>query len=120
MSGVTAHPRLSVNSICSMNQSLDEDLALWADLGIDNVGLISPKLDAAWDVSQQAVLDAKLVVSSMSAYPHGIVESLPFTAAVDCDVLYTVSGSFGAVLFEEAAGMFCQEMAPIVAQAQDF
>ena len=120
MSDLTAHPRLSVNSICSMNQSLDQDLALWADLGIDNVGLISPKLDAAWDVSQQAVLDAKLVVSSMSAYPHGIVESLPFTAAVGCDVLYTVSGSFGAVLFEEAAEKFCQEMTPIVAQAQDF
>ncbi len=44
------HPRVSLNSICSMHQSLDEDLALWADLGVDHVGLITPKFDApGWD-----------------------------------------------------------------------
>ena len=64
-----------------MNQSFEDDLALWADLGIDNVGLISPKLEAAgWDESRQAVLDAGLQVSSMSCYRDGIAESLDFTA----------------------------------------
>ncbi len=116
-----AHPRLSVNSICSMNQSFEEDLALWADLGIDTVGLISPKLEAAgWEASERAVSEAKLVVSSMSAYRSGIVESLPFTAAVGCHVLYSVSGGFGAVPWEEAAESFCDEMAPIVAQAEQY
>jgi sugar phosphate isomerase/epimerase len=120
MSGGTwANPRISVNSICSMKQSLQEDLALWSDLGIDNVGLISPKLEAAgWDASRKAVLDAKLLVSSMSAYRDDIRESLPFTAAAGCDVLYTVSGSFGPVLWEEAAERFCKEMVPIVADAE--
>jgi sugar phosphate isomerase/epimerase len=119
--GTWAHPRISVNSICSMNQSFEQDLALWADLGIDNVGLISPKLEAAgWEAGRQAVFDAKLLVSSMSAYRDGISESLPFTAAVGCDVLYTVSGSFGTVPWEEAAERFCEEMVPAVAEAKKY
>ncbi len=115
-----AHPRISVNCICSMKQSFEEDLLLWADLGIDNVGLISPKLEAAgWEASLQAVLEAKLLVSSMSSYRPDIVDSLPFTAAVGCDVLYTVSGSFGSVPWETAAEMFCEETAPAREQAKE-
>jgi sugar phosphate isomerase/epimerase len=118
--GSWAHPRISVNSICSMKQSFQEDLALWSDLGIDNVGLISPKLEAAgWDASQKAVLDAGLLVTSMSSYRDGISESLPFTAAVGCDVLYTVSGSFGPIPWEDAAERFCEAMVPAVAEAKE-
>jgi sugar phosphate isomerase/epimerase len=103
-----------------MRQSLEEDLALWADLGIDHVGLISPKLEAAgWEESQKAVLDANLLVSSMSAYRDAIVDSLPFTAAVGCNALYTVSGSFGTVPWDESAKRFCEEMVPIVARANE-
>jgi len=110
-----------VNSICSMKQSFEADLALWADLGIDNVGLITPKLEASgWKASEQAVLDSKLVVSSMSAYREGIVEALPITAAVGCDVLYTVSGSFGTVPWEEAAARFCEEVRPAADRAAQF
>jgi sugar phosphate isomerase/epimerase len=117
---MSAHPRLSVNSICSLRQSFEEDLALWADLGVRHVGLTSPKVEAAgWEASRQAILDAELVVSSMTGYRDEIVaESLPFTAAVGCDVLYTVSGSAGPVLWEQAAVTFCEEMAPVVAQAK--
>jgi sugar phosphate isomerase/epimerase len=104
-----------------MRQTVEEDVALWTDLGIENVGLISPKLEAAgWRASQQAMLDAKLTVSSMSAYRHEMVESLwPFMAAVGCDALYTVAGSSNGLLWEEAAEIYCQEMAPIVARAKE-
>lgn len=116
--GAWAHPRISVNSICSMGQSFEEDMALWADLGVDNVGLISPKMAAAGpERSAEEVTDAKLIVSSMSTYRPDIVEWLPFTAAVGCEVLYTVTGTFGPVPWEEAARRFCDEMAPVVARA---
>src|SRR4249919_237588 len=112
------HPRISLNSICSMQQSFDEDLALWADLGIDHVGLISPKLDGVgWDVARQAVLDRRLRVSSMSCYPDEIARSLDFSAAVGSEVLYLVPGSGGSLLWEEAAEKFCVDMAPYVARA---
>jgi sugar phosphate isomerase/epimerase len=116
----SVHPRLSVNSICSMTQSFDEDLALWAELGIDHVGLISPKLDAVgWDVGRQAVLDRRLRVSSMSCYKHEITRSLQFTADVGSDILYLVPGSGGSLLWEEAAEQFCEEIAPHVARAAE-
>jgi sugar phosphate isomerase/epimerase len=114
------HPRVSLNSICSMNQSFDEDLALWADLGIDHVGLISPKLDGVgWDAARQAVLDRRLRVSSMSCYRDEIARSLDFSAAVGSEVLYLVPGSGGSLLWEEAAEKFCEEIAPCVARARE-
>jgi sugar phosphate isomerase/epimerase len=109
-----------VNAICSMNQSLDEDIALWADLGVENVGLISPKLElAGWDVSREAVLDTGLLVSSMSCYKPGIAESLEFAAAVGTSVLYIVSGSAGSAPWEDAARQLCEDLAPLVAQGTE-
>ena len=103
-----------------MQQGFDADLALWAELGIDNVGLISPKLEAfGWAESQKAVGEGGLIVSSMSAYRPDIVDSLPFTTAVGCDVLYTVSGGYGPVPWVEAAGQFAADMEPIVARAEE-
>jgi sugar phosphate isomerase/epimerase len=114
------HPRLSVNSICSMHQSLDEDLALWADLGIDHVGLISPKFDAAgWDAGRKAVLDAGLRVSSMSCYRDGTAQSLEFTPTVGSNVLYVPPGRADARPWEEQAEQFCEEMAPAAARASE-
>jgi sugar phosphate isomerase/epimerase len=120
IAGVSTHPRVSLNSICSMTQSFDEDLALWEDLGIDHVGLISPKFDAfGWDAGRQVVLDRGLRVSSMSCYKHEIADSLEFTAAVDSNVLYFVPGSGGSLLWEEAAEKFCEDMAPYVTRADE-
>jgi sugar phosphate isomerase/epimerase len=103
-----------------MNQSLDEDLALWADLGVEHVGLISPKFDlVGWDEGRRAVLDAGLRVSSMSCYKDGVAQSLEFSAAVGADVLYIVSGGAGAVPWDEAAEEFCAEMAPQVARGKE-
>ena len=112
------HPRLSVNSICSMHQSLDEDLALWADLGVDHVGLISPKFDAAgWDAGRQAVLDAGLRVSSMSCYRGGTARSLEFAPTVGTDVLYVPPGRADARPWEAQAEQFCEDMAPAAKRA---
>lgn len=113
------HPRLSVNGICSMHQSLDEDLALWADLGVDHVGLISPKFEAAgWDAGRQAVLDAGLRVSSLSCYRDGIDTWLERTTALGTDVLYVPAGRATAYPWEAAAEEFCRDLAPHVERAK--
>jgi sugar phosphate isomerase/epimerase len=114
------HARISVNSICSMNQSLEEDLALWADLGIDHVGLITPKFDApGWDAGRRAVLDAGLRVSSVSCYRDGIAESVELTAALGSHILYVPPGRAGAIPWEEAAETFGQDTAPLVVRAKE-
>jgi sugar phosphate isomerase/epimerase len=114
------HPRVSLNSICSMTQTFEEDLALWEDLGVDHVGLITPKLEAfGWDASRQAVLDRRLRLSSISCYRHELAHALEFTASLDTNVLYFVPGSGGSLLWEEAADEFCDEMAPHVKRAEE-
>jgi sugar phosphate isomerase/epimerase len=116
---VSAHRRLSVNAISSMKQSFDEDVELWANLGVNHVGLISPKLESAgWDASRQAVLDAGLLVSSVSCYRDGIMASLEFAVAVGTDVLYIVPGSPGSTPWEEVAETFCEDLAPLVARGK--
>jgi sugar phosphate isomerase/epimerase len=114
------HPRVSLNSICSMHQSFAEDLALWEELGVEHVGLISPKLDDfGWDTARREVLERGLRVSSMSCYWDGIAESLEFTAEVGSEVLYMVPGSGGSLLWEEAAERYCEAMVPWVARADE-
>jgi hypothetical protein len=38
------HPRLSVNALCSLNWSFDQDLALWRALGVKRAGLLAAKI----------------------------------------------------------------------------
>ena len=112
------HARLSVNAICSMSQSLKEDIALWADLGIGNVSLISPKLEpVGWEASRELVTGAGLNVSSMSCYMEGMVPSVDFAGAIGTGMLYTVTGTAGPAAWEDAAEAFCREVAPHVARA---
>ena len=114
------HPRVALNSISSLLQSLDDDLALWADLGVEHVGLISPKLDApGWDVARDAVLDAGLEVSSMSCYPEELARSIEFTAAVNSHVLYLPTGPGESWHWDAAAARYCEEMAPLVARGKE-
>jgi sugar phosphate isomerase/epimerase len=103
-----------------MHQSLDEDIAMWAELGIEHVGLITPKFDAVGrDVGRRAVLDAGLRVSSMSCYRDEIADALELTVGVGADVLYVPPGRAGPVPWEEAARAFCEEVAPLVAQGKE-
>jgi sugar phosphate isomerase/epimerase len=114
------HPRLSLNAICSMRQSFDDDLALWEELGIDHIGLISPKLaDYGWERSHEAVLERGLRISSVSTYWDLMDESIEFTAAIGAKVLYTMTGSGGSLLWEEAAEGFVETVAPWVARASE-
>jgi sugar phosphate isomerase/epimerase len=40
------HPRLSVSEMCTYPWSFAEELELWDELGVRQVGVIEPKLDA--------------------------------------------------------------------------
>lgn len=103
-----------------MRQPLGEDLELWKTLGIEHVGLIAPKLEAAgWEESRKLIAGSGLQVGTMSAYRHEMPGSLPFTAAVGCDILYTVSGPGNGLPWEQAAETFCGDIAPLVTQARE-
>jgi sugar phosphate isomerase/epimerase len=60
------HPRLSVSAVSSWRCTLDEDLALWDEIGIDHVGLSLRKLEEhGIDSAIDRIRDAGLRVSNV-------------------------------------------------------
>lgn len=60
------HPQVSVSAVSSVQWTLDEDLAFWAEAGIDHVGLSLRKLEAAGiDGAARRVAAAGLRVSNI-------------------------------------------------------
>ena len=107
------HPRLSVNSLSSVMQTLPDDIAMWHDLDVDNVGLISPKIEmVGWDAARALVSDAGLRVSNISIEQHVVMESLELAAALGAGVVYLCSGAPAGRTWEEAAEIFCEAIAP--------
>jgi len=112
---VSVHPRVSVNSLSSLSQSLLDDVAMWHGLGVDHVGLMSPKLEAVgWDVARNVIVDAHLRVSTLATNQPVIAEALEFAARTGADSVYVQSGAPGTRTWEEAADAFCEEFGPLV------
>jgi sugar phosphate isomerase/epimerase len=113
-----AHPRISVNSLSSFRQSFDDDLALWKELGVEHVGLISPKMEAIGWKNAPTLVEG-LRVSNIAAEVHVLHESIDLAAMVGADVVYICSGTIGARLWEQAAAAFVTDMKPFVDHARE-
>jgi sugar phosphate isomerase/epimerase len=114
------HPRLSVNSLSSVMQTFPDDITMWRELGVDNVGLISPKIEmVGWDTARELIADAGLRVSNISIEQHVVMESLDLAAALGAGVVYLCSGGAGSRTWEEAAEGFCEGIAPAAARARE-
>ena len=114
------HPRISVNSLSSLYQSLTDDIAMWRQLGVTHVGLISPKVEAVgWDEARLLLADAGLRVSNVSTEEHVVTESLDLAVAAGAGCVYICSGGAGALPWEEAAVAFGTRIAPVAARAND-
>jgi sugar phosphate isomerase/epimerase len=115
---VTTYIPVSISQECSLHQPITDDIAMWRDLGIDLVGLISPKLEPVdWDV--RLVTDAGLQVCSIGAELANLDRAFEFAAAVGADSVWTCTGPLGARTWEQAADDFCQSIAPAVRRAAD-
>jgi sugar phosphate isomerase/epimerase len=100
------HPRLSVSAISSYALTFEQDLELWAELGIRSVGLYLPKLDAAGlDHAVEQVRAAELAVSTIAC--RGFALSQPDTWAqrrVALDVAVDAAAAVGAACLFVTAG----------------
>jgi sugar phosphate isomerase/epimerase len=113
---VSVHPRLSVNEECAGGLPVAGELSFWKELGVENVGVISPKLEEiGWDTGTFAA--AGLRVDNIGTEERVLGESLDFAAAVGADSVWFTSGTIGSRLWEEAADAFCERIAPWVARA---
>ena len=91
---------------------------MWRDLGIDVVGLISPKLElVGWDAG--LITDAGLQVSSIGVDMAGLEKAIEYAASVGADSVWTCTGPLGARSWEQATDDFCQSIAPAVSTAAE-
>jgi sugar phosphate isomerase/epimerase len=101
-----------------MYQPLSADLAMWADLGVNQVGLISPKLEAeGWAAASTLLRDAGLRVSNIASENAVIAESLRFAAGVEARTVYFCTGRASSRSWDEASEELCRSMAPLVSLA---
>ena len=132
-----AHPRLSVDSSSSYQQSLRDDLALWRELGIGHVGLIRPKIEeVGWATARDLVTGAGLRISTIfgpsyrpldadpalgwrEADRAGTAQVLEFAAEIGAGSVYVCSGSAVSLTWEDAADAWCDFIAPCAAVAKN-
>ncbi|MGH8995432.1 MAG: sugar phosphate isomerase/epimerase family protein [Acidimicrobiales bacterium] len=124
------HPRLSVNSVSSIRQSLADDIAMWDDLGIDHVALILPKIDqSGWEEARAMVTGAGLRVSTIFGPTYRpldadralgtfdedqgrTVEVIDFAASVGAATVYVCSGGASTLSFDQGVRAFAELVAP--------
>jgi sugar phosphate isomerase/epimerase len=115
---VSAHPRISVNEECAGATPVSEELGFFRELGVTNVGVISPKLETiGWDAAVFA--DAGLRVSNIGTEERVLGEALDFGATVGTDSVWCTTGSLGSRTWEEAADEFCERIAPAATRANE-
>jgi sugar phosphate isomerase/epimerase len=95
-----------------------EEVQFWKDLGVDNIGMISIKLDPiGWDAG--LVAGTGLRVSNVAASGDVIDKGLEFGAAIGADSVWLETGGIGSRTWEEAAADFCKRIAPAVKRAAE-
>jgi sugar phosphate isomerase/epimerase len=128
------HPRLSVSAVSSWRQSFDDDLAMWARLGVAHVGLSLRKceeagLERAADRVQAAGLRVSNVVecgwckldepATWPAYQERLLAAIELMRAVGAPVLVLTTGPAGALDWDMAAGALRRVVEPLRPSADD-
>jgi sugar phosphate isomerase/epimerase len=126
------HPRLSINSASSYQQSLAEDLALWKSLGVDHVGLVMPKLiEAGIDAAVRMITEADLRISTLfgpSLRPldagqaggwfaedqEKAVEAIELARQIGASSVYVTTGGAPSLAWDDAAATFTALISPAV------
>lgn len=68
------HPRLSVDAMCTFPWSFDQDLALWADMGVRHAGLLTPKLGDDPDARMEQLTAAGIRASTLITEAFDLAE----------------------------------------------
>jgi sugar phosphate isomerase/epimerase len=116
---VSWHPRLSVDEECAGPLAFTEEIEFWRTLGVDNIGMIGPRLQAI-DFDVDLVRSTGVTVSNVVCSDLRIIgRALEFAAAIGSDSLWVTPGSIGSRLWEEAAEDFCGRYGPSITRAKE-
>ncbi len=123
------HPRVSVSTISSLRLSLDEDLALYGELGISRIGLAMSKMraygyDAAvkrmasHDGSATSICGVNPIrLSDEGGWPEAqrdLLACAEAATAMHASTLIVTSGAPDGLTWEEAATRLSTALAPVM------
>ncbi len=115
---MSVHSRISVSEVCAGPIPFVDEVQFWKELGVNNIGMISPKLEPiGWDSA--LVAETGLRVSNVGTEGRFVADAVEFAAAMGADSVWLEPGSIGSRTWEEAADDFCQRIAPSVARANE-
>jgi len=127
------HTRLSVSAVSSWQASFDDDLALWARLGVGHVALSLRKCEeVGLDIAVARVRDQGLRVSNFGEsgwcrlsdestwprYRDRMLAAVDALRALGAPVLVLTTGPAGPLEWDAAADALARVLAPIVAAAR--
>jgi sugar phosphate isomerase/epimerase len=131
---MTIHPRVTVNPMCTVAWTVDDVLAVWADLDIRRVGLSAIQLNAqGWDPWLQAVKASDLDVvylnygiSAQVTDDEGwkrdeatLLRMVDAAAELDAECIYFSPGPPGQVRWEEAVERLGAQLSGVIAAANE-
>jgi sugar phosphate isomerase/epimerase len=129
---VSVHPRVCLSGISTWNWSLDDELALVADLGVPAVGVSLRKLDASgWDSGIARVLaSGARVANVIGVGPFALADpaewapqrdrvrrAVEAAAALDAGCVVLTTGPASQLAWEEAADALEAALAPVLVAA---
>ncbi len=130
------HPRLSIDSIAFMFESLDTQADYWRQLDASRVTLLGAHIQAAGVDATRAALDSancklESVVHPFLPQQHlsrdpasweapraSLDAEIDAAAALGGNSIYMVTGGHGGMTWEQAAEVFCAAVAPCVERAR--
>jgi len=129
------HPRVSVDNICFLGETLDSDLANWKALGAYRIGVLAGKFAAeGWDESVAKVAASGHRVATVihqflteggvearenwQAARDDLARTIEAAAQLGAESVYLTSGGRGRLSFEAAAEGFAEAIAPCNAAAK--
>lgn len=124
--------RVSVNALCSRNNTFDEDVALWKRLDVRNVGLLAAKILAVGcDEAVRNIASTNLTVeyivnpfySRLDDDPAWelelakLAEMIEVAHGISAPMIYVNSAPVGGLTWDEAAGRLGEKLGPSIAHA---
>ncbi|MFT5481403.1 MAG: sugar phosphate isomerase/epimerase [Halieaceae bacterium] len=130
------HPNISVNNICFMDETLEQQLAHWPSLQVSRVSLVGPQVDAA-DINivksalAQGGYQLETVVHPFSSQTpltsdtstwieprKNLSAQIEMASELGARSIYMTTGGHGDLVWEQAAEVFSAAVAPCAAQAR--
>ena len=110
---MTVHPRVCVSGISTWNQSIADDLALYAELGIHTIGVATRKVESDDDID--LVRASGVIVANVIGVGHaGLPHALELAERLRAPAIVFTTGPAGDLEWDAAADRLAHALEPLL------